>query len=61
MGRRVDDGSKRVGRHLLVTVARRCLLDLITQQEEANRQQLAGQHERRDESDERKFHARSGI
>jgi hypothetical protein len=59
VGRRIDDRRRRVGRHLLVAVRRRCSLDLVTQQRQTHRQHLAAQQQRSDESDECEFHARS--
>jgi len=61
VGHRTDGRPRPVGRHLLLAARRRSSLDLVTQQRQANRQHLAAQQQRGDESDEREFHARSGI
>jgi len=48
MGGRIDDWPRRVGRHLLLAVRRRCSLDLATQQRQGDRQGLAAQQQRGD-------------
>src|SRR6266705_304008 len=58
---RTDRRPRPVRGHLLLAARRRCSLDLVAQQRQANRQHLAAQQQRGDESDECEFHARSGI
>jgi len=61
MGCRIDGRPRPVGGHLLFAARRRSSLDLVTQERQANRQHLAAQQQRSDESDEREFHASCGI